>query len=117
MDTAEQLDLLATSGNTLQSEGTRRVLATEDEHGPDYREAALAAIDVLIERGAPFTADDVHPLIPEGLEPHHHNVLPALMRSVSRTGRIEPDGWASSTRPQRHAGYSRRWRPTCGTGA
>lgn len=103
-----------TNGEQLKLDGIGAVLAASTAaHRVSYRDAALAAIEELNSLGHTWTLDDVHRRIPEDIEPHSPNTLPAIIASLSRRGVIVPDGWAASTRPQRRAGYSRRWRPAC----
>lgn len=100
-----------TNGEQLKLTGVGAVLAAATApHRASYKDAALAAIEELCASGRTWTLDDVHALIPAEVQPHSPNVLPALIASLSRNGRIVPDGWASSARPSRRAGYSRRWR-------
>lgn len=103
-----------TSGEQLKFDGIGAVLAASTApHRVSYRDAAVAAIEELNASGRTWTLDDVHRLIPEDVEPHSPNTLPAIIASMSRRGVIVPDGWASSARPARRAGYSRRWRAAC----
>lgn len=102
------------SGEQLKFDGVEAVLAAATApHRVDYRDAAMAAVEQLCATGRTWTLDDVHKLIPEDVKPHSPNTLPAIISALSRRGAIVPDGWASSSRPARRAGYSRRWRAAC----
>lgn len=96
-----------TAGITERDEGFRIVL----ENCPDdYREHAIAALDHLTAKGAPFNADDVRALIPSGLVPHSPNVIGAIIGGRASAGRILPVGEYNSPRKSRHASRNRMWR-------
>lgn len=75
-----------------------------------YRDFAHAAIDYLITLGEPFTADDIHRLIPDGVEPHSPNVVPALLGSRAKNGLIVPIGRYRTTRRTRHSSKNQVWK-------
>lgn len=96
-----------TAGITERDEGFRIVL----ENCPDdYREHALAALDLLMAQRAPFNADDVRTLIPSYLVPHSPNVIGAIIGGRASAGRIVAVGEYSSPRKTRHASRNRMWR-------
>lgn len=98
-------------GEQLQLLGAEGVLAAECAiNRGGFREQAEAALAQMISEGCTFTADRLRDHISSDVEPHHPNVLPAVIRSAARRGLIEPVGWEPSTRPTRHASVNRVWR-------
>lgn len=95
------------TGLELRHEGMARVV----ENAPaDYREAALAAIEELIESGRVFCADDIRERIPSHLTPHSQNTIPALIGSRARNGRIVSLGVYRAARRTRHASKNQLWK-------
>ena len=95
------------TGQQLREQGQQLVVDNSPE---DYKNAAREAIAQLIESGKPFTADDVHRLIPDELQPHHPNVLPAMLGGAASAGRIVGDSYRKSGRRTRHASHNKLWR-------
>lgn len=101
---------LSESGEHRRDAGTEAVLAAAAAAHREYREYAEHAIALFAWEGDPFTADDVHDEIPDGVEPHSPNVLPAVIRTAARQGLITHIGWRKSARPSRHASVQRIWK-------
>lgn len=101
-----------TTGEQLALEGVETVLAAETAIHRSFRAHAERALAELIRERVEFTAEDVRARIPEGVEAHHPNVLPALIRLAASRGLIEAVGWRQATRPTRHANVNRVWRAT-----
>lgn len=95
------------AGQHLRDEGTARVI---DNSPADYKTAAVAAIDLLIDSRQAFTADEVYALIPVELSPHSPNVVPALLGSRARNGQIVSLGYVKTSRKTRHASKNQVWR-------
>lgn len=77
-----------------------------------WRVGAEAALKRLIYSGRPFTADDLHELVPE--PPGHHNAVGGLFIGAARRGEIEAVGYRQSDRPEAHRRPVRVWRGTGG---
>lgn len=102
-----------TTGEQLALEGVQTVLAAESAiHRGSFRDYAERALAELIRERVEFTAEDVRARIPAGVEAHHPNVLPAVIRLAASRGLIEAVGWRQATRPTRHASVNRVWRGT-----
>lgn len=97
------------TGEQLRDQGIADVLDADDAVHRGAREHIARALEELIGRGRPFTSDDVHELLPEDVQPHSPNLLPAVVRAFRGAKRIEQVGWSTSTRPTRHAGVIRQW--------
>lgn len=98
-------------GEQLRLDGTQAVLAAETTVlSGGFREHAERALAELIQARAEFTAEEVRARIPTGIEAHHPNVLPAVIRLAAQRGQIEPVGWKQAARPTRHASVNRVWR-------
>lgn len=113
---------MTTVGEQLRIDGIEANLAAAAALNRPYREHAELILADFARRQAEFTADDVRRLIPDGVEPHSHNVLPSLIRVWAARGAIQAVGWVRSTRPSRHASVNRMWRgvggePDTDTGA
>lgn len=78
------------------------------EH-PTYLAAARDALEQCIRGAVPFSADTVRALIPDHLQPHHPNVLPALFRAASSAGRITAVDYVRPGRRERHGNLNRLW--------
>jgi hypothetical protein len=102
--------MTTTEGEQLRLDGVHANLAAATAINRTYRDHAEEVITRYIRQGALFTADDIHRLIPEGIEPHSPNVLPSLLAYYSRRKLIRPVGWAASGRASRHASHNRIWR-------
>lgn len=80
------------------------------ENAPlDYKTEIAKSLDWLIGLDVPFTADDVRDMVPAHLT-GHPNVLPALLGSRARNGRIVPVGRYRTTRRTRHSSKNQVWR-------
>lgn len=98
------------TGEQRRDTGVQAVLAASSGVNRSYRFYAERAIAAFVWENDPFTADDVHREIPEGVEPHSPNVLPAVIRSAAQRGVIVQVGWSKSNRPSRHASMQRIWK-------
>ena len=95
------------SGIQARNQGWQKVI----ENCPiDYNVIAQAAVDYLISVGDPFTVEDVRALIPDGVEAHSPNYLPALLGSRARCGHIVPMGRYRTTRRTRNSSKNQVWR-------
>lgn len=97
------------TGTQLRIVGEDATLAAATAINRDFREHAEDILDDLIEAGRPFTAEDIRRKIPDGVEPHSPNVLPAVIGRASRAGRIKTIGWCGTTRNTRHGSVNRLW--------
>lgn len=98
------------SGEQLQLLGTESVLAAEVAvHRSTFLEHAEVALAELIRERCEFTADALRERVPPEVQPHHPNVLPAIIQAAARRGEIVPVRWEPSTRPSRHASVNRVW--------
>lgn len=95
------------TGQQLREKGQRLVVDNSPE---DYKNAVREAIAELIASGRPFTADDVHRMIPRELQPHHPNVLGAMLGGAASAGRIAAVSHRKSGRKSRHASHNKLWR-------
>lgn len=100
------------TGEQLAIDGVEANLAAATAIHRTYRDHAEAVLARFARAETTFTADDVRDLIPAGVEPHSHNVLPSLINVWARRGAIQAVGWVRSTRPTRHASVNRVWRGT-----
>lgn len=109
----EQLDQLAL-GFADRRAGQSATLAAATAAHRRYREAAELVLAELVADGHPFTVDDVRQRIPEGIQPHHPNVLPSLLGIWAERRLIVPCGEYRSRRRPRRASRNRVWigRPT-----
>ncbi|WP_064078351.1 hypothetical protein [Prescottella equi] len=83
-------------------------LAAEASIHHAWLEHADKALQELIELGVPFSADQLHAFIPEGVEPHHPNAIGPFFRAAANAGRIEHTGhYRRSTRGSRHGNLNR----------
>lgn len=97
--TGEQLEL----GQALREEGIHRV---EDASDDQDRAVIDQAIRAVAERGRPFSANDVRPLLPPGLRPA---LVGARFMAASRRKMIRKVGWVPSTDPGTHAHPVAQW--------
>lgn len=100
----------ASAGATLRDKGIADVLAADTAVHRSYAQHAREVIDQFIAEGRTFTADDVRAEIPDGIDCHHPNVLPAVFGDLSRKERIVRVGDYFSTRRSRHRGRASVWR-------
>lgn len=84
-------------------------LAAEKAVHRTYLEHAQAALDACIRGAVPFSADTVRALIPDGIEPHHQNVIGALFQRASLTGRITRVDFVAPSRRSRHGNRNGLW--------
>jgi hypothetical protein len=91
-------------GRQLALAGMEAVDAAESEA---WRNAADWALNVLVETGRPFTAEDICALAGR---PSRPNAIGARIHAAARRGRIERCGYARSTRPSRRASVVAVWR-------
>lgn len=93
-----------------RDQGTADVIAAaESVHRRSAKAYLIEAIQDRAESGIPFTADDIQADLPDDIEPHSNNLLPALMQGASKRGLIRMHGLAHSSRPSRHAGRVCVW--------
>lgn len=92
-----------------RDQGTADVIAAGEAVNRSAKACFIAAIQQRADSGVPFTADDVQADLPDGIEPHSPNLLPALMQGAAKRGLIRMHGLAHSTRPSRHAGRVCVW--------
>lgn len=93
-----------------RDQGTASVIAAAESVTRRSAKAhVIEAIQRRAESGRPFTADDVQRDLPEDIEPHSPNLLPALINGASKRGLIRMHGLARSSRPSRHAGRVCIW--------
>lgn len=97
------------TGSQLRDQGIADVLDADHAVNRGVREHVEHVLDELIESGRPFCADDVHRLLPQDVQPHSPHLIPALFRTYAVREQIRQVGWATSTRPTRHAGVVRMW--------
>lgn len=86
-------------GLGLRDQGTEAVLAADVSVLRGWREHADKVIAELVETGKPFTASDIRRLLPTRVQPHHPNLIGAVIRAWSRSGRIRRVGFAQATMP------------------
>lgn len=99
--TAEQLEL----GQTLRDEG----MALAEDASDEWERLVIdQAIRVVAERGRPFSANDVRPLLPPGVRPA---LVGARFMAASRRKQILKVGWVASTDPGTHAHPVAFWQP------
>ena len=97
------------TGKQLRDEGMTAVIAADTAPHRSYADHARIVIDRLIGEGRTFTSEDVRQGIPEGVEPHHPNVLPAVLGSLASAGRIRRVGEYHSVRASRRYGRNSFW--------
>lgn len=98
-----------TTGTKLRDQGQDAVISADTAVHRGYREYVEDAVDALIGKGMEFTAEDIRMLIPKGVNPHHPNLLPAILGSMAANDRIRAVGHRRCTRPSRRAGWMRVW--------
>jgi hypothetical protein len=77
-------------------------------HEGDWKERAGQAINQLVAKGDPFTAEDVRALAGD---PDHPNSMGAALSKAARAGRISAIGWGEPSRTERHGNKMRIWQP------
>lgn len=85
-------------------------LAAEVAIHHTWLDHANEALDKCIQLGVPFSADQLHAFIPEGVEPHHPNAIGAFFRTAERAGRIKHTGqFVRASRSPRHGNPNGLW--------
>lgn len=97
------------TGQQLLNLGIDNVLAADLAVHRGHQFLVEQALDVLIRRNEPFTADDVRQLLGPAFRPATLNLVGAVFAGYHRAGRIRPVGWCGSARPVRHHGTQRIW--------
>jgi hypothetical protein len=97
------------TGQQLLDLGLSNVLAADLAVHRGHQFLVEQALDVLIRRNQPFTADDVRHLLGPAFRPATLNLVGAVFAGYHRAGRIHPVGWCGSARPVRHHGAQRIW--------
>ncbi|UYL86899.1 hypothetical protein SEA_RAVENCO17_46 [Gordonia phage RavenCo17] len=95
----------ATTGRALREDGTTAVAAADTAINRGYGDHVRDALDAMIAAGEPFNADDIRARIPDGVEPHSPNLLPAIIGGYAAARRIKSVGMTRPARPSRR--YSR----------
>ncbi len=102
-----------TTGEQLRLDGVEANLAAATApHRVTFRDHVEALLAEHSRNRTEFSAEDIRKAIPDGVEPHSHNVLPSLIRLWATRGAIEPVGWIAATRPTRHGSVNRVWKGT-----
>lgn len=107
-----------TTGLERRDEGWSAVQAADQAVNRDYGDHICAALDLLIDKGEPFTTDDVTELAAWGAarcmwrcEPHSPNLIGSIIGTAARAGRIQRTGnRRRSTHPSRNAAYNAEWK-------
>jgi hypothetical protein len=107
MSIPEQFELEL--GLALKHAGLSDVLAAAVSINRSYRDYAEHSLTILARSGESFTVDDVHRAIPDGLLPHHPNLLGALIGTWAMHGRITRVGEKASRRSSRHSAHNGLW--------
>lgn len=97
------------SGQQLLDLGLSNVIAADLAAHRGHQFLIEQALDNLIRRNEPFTADDVRELLGPAFRPGTLNLVGAVFAGYRRSGRICPLGWCGSGRPARHHGAQRIW--------
>lgn len=97
------------TGQQLLDLGVSNVLAADLAVHRGHQFLVEQALDTLIRRNEPFTADDVRQLLGPSFRPATLNLVGAVFAGYHRAGRIRPVGWCGSARPARHCGTQRIW--------
>lgn len=84
-------------GQALRDKGIARVECAADDQD---RAVIDQAIRVVADRGRPFSANDVRPLLPPGIRPA---LIGARFLAASKRRQIRKLGWVPSTDPGTHA--------------
>lgn len=102
---ADHLSRLASlqQGRALREEGVQKV---EQSSGEWDRRVVDQAIKACAEKGRPFSANDVRPLLPAGIR---KNLVGARFLAASRAGLIRRVGAVASTDPGTHAHEVKLW--------
>lgn len=85
-------------------------LAAETAIHHTWLDHANEALVLLASKGAPFSADQLHAFIPEGIEPHHPNAVGAFFKAAQNAGRIKHTGqYVMASRGPRHGNRNALW--------
>ncbi|QLF83885.1 hypothetical protein SEA_MOOSEHEAD_44 [Gordonia phage Moosehead] len=98
-----------TTGRALRDAGTSAVVAADTAVHRGYADHVRDALDELIAAGVSFNADDVRALIPNGVEPHSPNLLPAIIGGYAAAGRIRAVGLVRPARASRRHSRNLVW--------
>lgn len=97
------------TGEQLRIEGVEANLAAASAPHRPFLHHAEIALARFIREGRRFTAEDIRDEIPEGIEPHHHNVIGSMLSHASQRGDIVPVGVTRATRRSRHSSRNCIW--------
>lgn len=97
------------NGRTLRDQGWEAVQAADTAPHRGYRHHVEVALAELIRTGQMFDADEIRRRVPDEVEAHSPNLLPSVLGSWARAGRIVPIGYRNSGRASRHASRNRVW--------
>jgi hypothetical protein len=92
-------------GRRRRDDGMRAALHSSDI---GWKSAAESAIRELAATGLEFDAEDVRARV--GVIASSPQALGAFFNAARRAGTIEPVGYRTATRPERHGGLLRTWR-------
>ncbi|AXH48378.1 hypothetical protein SEA_POLLUX_48 [Gordonia phage Pollux] len=99
----------ATTGRALREEGTSAVVSADTAAHRGYGDHVRNALDAMIAAGEPFNADDIRAQIPDGVEPHSPNLLPAIIGGYAAAGRIKSIGMVRPARASRRYSRNLMW--------
>ena len=101
-----------TTGHALRDQGQDAAIAADCSVTRGYAPLVAEAVEVLGYSGWTFTAEQVREWVgryyPDA-QPHHPNVLPAVLGSLASAGRITAVGHVQCKRTSRRAGWMRVW--------
>ena len=98
-----------TTGAQLKAQGQADTLAAELAAHREWLDEAEAALYVLIERGRPFTSEDLRSMVER--EPHHPNCWGALLSASRNRNEIAAIGFTIPTRASSRSRPIRVWQP------
>lgn len=99
----------STTGRALREDGTTAVVAADTAINRGYGDHVRDALDAMIAAGEPFNADDIRARIPDGVEPHSPNLLPAIIGGYAAAGRIKSIGMVRPARASRRYSRNLMW--------
>lgn len=109
--------MTATTGRELRAQGQADVLAADAAPHRGYGDYVKRALTQLTKSTATFTTEDVRRLVDQlmdadgvHVEPHHPNVIGAVMGGWAAARHIEWVGDYHSTRKRRRYGRNGIWR-------
>ena len=97
------------AGQQLRDQGHADVLAADSAVHRGYGDHLREAVQTLAHIGDVFSTDDARDLIPDGMEPHHCNVVGAVFRELALAEVIWPVGYVESRRPNARGRAVRLW--------